>query len=559
MIGNKGYDLSVGALHNPHNDVALVGAALQKQGFVLLPTVLDGNRLQILGAVREFARRLSLAGDGATGFFYYSGHGAADKGTGVNYLIPIDARRPGTTTFWDSSIKLDEVLAILNQARGAAKLVVFDACRNELQLPERVIDKGFVPIPERLGGMSIVYATSHGSVASDRGESSGPYAAALAAQLQKPGLDHLNFFQNVKEAVIDATGGLQVPWESHGLHHRVMLTGPSSAKATELADAALPRPAMPDPFRNITPGSGVAESDEGCPTGPCPAMVVAPRGEFLMGTDPREAAAITRGRPDLERHAKREQPRVRVKIERPFAVSRSAITRGQFATFVAATGYKVEHGCLYDLGDRTQLAPEHSWRDPGFSQDDSHPVVCISWHDARAYASWLALVTKRRYRLLSEAEVEYVTRAATRATPQPLYSFGNEAIELCRHANIADQTAAASLKLESRPDTYASCSDDFVYTAPVGQLAPNAWGLKDVHGNAMTWTADCWAESHQGNPRDGRPRTGSGPEVDCERSVIRGASWFSAPLFARSASRGRWPKADRYFMIGLRVAREIEE
>jgi caspase domain-containing protein len=121
LIGNRAYDASVGVLKNPHNDIALVGEALAKQGFEVLPTIKDARRSAILSAVRELARRLNSSGAGAIGFPYYSGHGAAEKDTNVNYLIPIDASDPSTSAFWDDSIKLDDILKLLDGARSAAK------------------------------------------------------------------------------------------------------------------------------------------------------------------------------------------------------------------------------------------------------------------------------------------------------------------------------------------------------------------------------------------------------------------------------------------------------
>jgi tripartite-type tricarboxylate transporter receptor subunit TctC len=224
LIGNQKYDASVGELKNPHNDIKVVGDALSKQGFTLLPVVRDARRSAILGAVRELARRLSTAGTGAVGFLYYSGHGAAESDTNINYLIPVDAREPGSSAFWDDSVKLDDIIRLLDGARSAAKFIVFDACRNELRMPTKSSTKGFVPVPEQQG-MFIAYASAAGRTASDVGAESGPYAAALATELSKPGLDHLSLFQNVKEAVFTKTGGVQQPWESNGLFRRVYLTG----------------------------------------------------------------------------------------------------------------------------------------------------------------------------------------------------------------------------------------------------------------------------------------------------------------------------------------------
>ncbi len=168
LIGNPGYAPSVGVLKNPHNDIAIVGEALGAQGFTLLPPVKDATRVQILGGIRELVRRLNQAGSGAVGFVYYSGHGAAEAQTNVNYLIPVDAQKPGTEAFWDEAVKLDEVLKLLSGASGAAKFVVFDACRNELRLPYRGA-KGFEPVREQ-PGLFVAYTTAPGQPASDEGE-----------------------------------------------------------------------------------------------------------------------------------------------------------------------------------------------------------------------------------------------------------------------------------------------------------------------------------------------------------------------------------------------------
>ena len=105
--------------------------------------------------------------------------------------------------------------------------MVFDACRNELKLPDKTATKGFLPV-QTLRGMFVAFASEFGRTASDLGDKSGPYAAALASELMKPGLSHLDLFQNVKEAVARETGGRQSPWELNGLSQRVRL-GPAVA------------------------------------------------------------------------------------------------------------------------------------------------------------------------------------------------------------------------------------------------------------------------------------------------------------------------------------------
>jgi uncharacterized caspase-like protein len=243
LISNQAYSREVGPLTNPHNDAEIVGGALRSVGFEVFQTLRDARRAEILTAVRQFSIRLSAAGPGAIGFVYYSGHGAAETDNNTNYLIPIDAPEPGAPTFWDEALKLDDVLKLLQNAREASKFVVFDACRNELATPEKGSSKGFVPVAEQ-AGMFIAYATAAGRTASDRGARGGPYSNALAREIVRPGLHHLDLFQNVKEAVAVATNGSQQPWESNGLARRVFLAGitPSAVAQPAPLPAALPPP-----------------------------------------------------------------------------------------------------------------------------------------------------------------------------------------------------------------------------------------------------------------------------------------------------------------------------
>lgn len=243
LISNQAYSREVGPLNNPHNDVEIVGTALRSVGFEVYQTLRDARRAEILTAVRQFSIRLSALGPGAVGFVYYSGHGAAESDNNTNYLIPIDAPEPSAPTFWDEALKLDDVLKLLQNAREASKFVVFDACRNELATPEKGASKGFVPVAEQ-AGMFIAYATAAGRTASDRGARGGPYSNALARELVRPGVHHLDLFQNVKEAVAVATNGSQQPWESNGLARRVFLAGitPSAVAQPAPLPAAVPPP-----------------------------------------------------------------------------------------------------------------------------------------------------------------------------------------------------------------------------------------------------------------------------------------------------------------------------
>jgi len=89
FIGNEAYTTEIGRLANPHNDVALLEQTLKGLGFEVT-TVRDAGLAALHQSVNAYARRVQAAGPNGVGFFYYSGHGAAEAGT--NYLIPVDVK-----------------------------------------------------------------------------------------------------------------------------------------------------------------------------------------------------------------------------------------------------------------------------------------------------------------------------------------------------------------------------------------------------------------------------------------------------------------------------------
>ena len=186
-----------------------------------------------------------------------------------------------------------------------------------------------------------------------------------------------------------------------------------------------------------------------------------------------------------------------------------------------------------------------SWRNPGFFQDDEHPVTCVSFTDAQAYVAWLSQRTGHRYRLPTEAEWEFAVRGGTTASR----FWGDSPADSCRYANAVDETARSTFPGWK----YAPCEDGFIYTSPVGSFAANPLGLFDMPGNVWEWVADCWVDSHRDAPDDGRART----DGDCERRVIRGGAWDDEHEDLRSGNRLSVPARRRYNTIGIRVARDL--
>jgi hypothetical protein len=222
LIANQAYKPAVGRLENPLNDVRLIASALEQVGFST--TILtDATRTSILAAVDAYADRLQRAGKDAIGFFYFSGHGAANARDGRNYLIPVTANSLDDTVWYDS-VPLDRITGTLtDRAANAAHFIVFDACRNVLRLRTRGGQKGFRPAREQTG-LLIAFSTKPGDTATDEGEGAGPYAKALAAEIVRPGQHHLDLFQNVRERVYSATRNAQIPWDRNGLLQRVYLS-----------------------------------------------------------------------------------------------------------------------------------------------------------------------------------------------------------------------------------------------------------------------------------------------------------------------------------------------
>ena len=249
------------------------------------------------------------------------------------------------------------------------------------------------------------------------------------------------------------------------------------------------------------PGRQPGEAFRVCEEEWCPWMVVVPAGEFMMGSGSGE------GEND-------ERPRHKVRIGKPFAVGKYEVTFGEWEACVAGGGCK-----------------GYQPSDEGWGRGD-RPVINVSWEDARAYVRWLSRRTGLTYRLLSEAEWEYVVWAGTKGN----YHWG---------PGIG----------EGRANCKGCGSEwDMKQTAPVGSFRENGWGLYDGHGNVWEWVEDCWHRDYEGAPRDGRAWTTGG---DCSSRVLRGGSWSSKPRNLRSANRFRNSAGNRNNNLGFRIARTL--
>jgi hypothetical protein len=226
LIGNQGYSAKIGSLKNPHADIGLIGAALRSLPFKVTE-LKDANYKAIDTAIKRHIRAVRREGEGTISFLYYSGHGAADPETKINYLIPLDVSNADDDSLWVNSLNLNNIIENLReQAPTATHYVVFDACRNELNLTRKgqkaLAGKGFVPLAYTPGVM-IAYATAPGRTAADAGSQGGPYARALSEEIVKPGLEALYMFRRVALRVNREIG--QDPWISASTLPEVYFAG----------------------------------------------------------------------------------------------------------------------------------------------------------------------------------------------------------------------------------------------------------------------------------------------------------------------------------------------
>ena len=296
-------------------------------------------------------------------------------------------------------------------------------------------------------------------------------------------------------------------------------------------------------------------------------MVLIPAGEFWMGTE-ESLAALKQAYPDYEERRLRdlddERPRHKVLITHPFYLGKHLVTVGQFAKFLAESGYTPEsirdqtggygYNPHYDP-EKTERkdafegrSPQYSWKNPGFPQTDDHPVLNVTWNDASALAAWLSEKEHAHYRLPTEAEWEYACRAGTTTR----YPNGDDPEGLSQIANTFDADAApywprmAGRALKSH--------DGFAFTSPVGSFPANAFGLYDMVGNAWEWTADWYGEETYARSPLADPR---GP-ASGETKVRRGGSWHTWSLYARCAFRNWNTVSTRYTLVGIRLVRDVE-
>ncbi len=202
VIGNSNYP-DVGKLANPANDARIVAAALRRIGFAEVREQYDLDLVSMSRAIKEFGDKTA---DADWAVVYYAGHGI--EVNGVSYLLPTDAKLLRDTHIADEALPLDRVLDKVETARKL-RLVILDACRNNPFAARMVrtaglnrsIGRGLAAL-EPEGGVLVAYSAKHGTVAQDGDGANSPFATALAAYLEEPGLELQFLFRKVRDRVL---------------------------------------------------------------------------------------------------------------------------------------------------------------------------------------------------------------------------------------------------------------------------------------------------------------------------------------------------------------------
>lgn len=288
-------------------------------------------------------------------------------------------------------------------------------------------------------------------------------------------------------------------------------------------------------------------------------FVLIPAGRFMRGSSFFE----TQPAADQKWFTDEAPPRS-IGISRSYWLASTETTTGAFRSFVDETGYAttaeragsslgaytISIGSDGQESGQWTIGQGLSWRTPGWSFSEAHPVVHVSWADAVAFVQWLRDKTGRPFRLPTEAEWEY----AAGGPAHTVYAWGNQAPVTGREANIADLRFASAYPLWKYP-VLRSIDDGFVHTAPVGAFEANGFGLFDMTGNVWEWCVDRYAAEAYVSGPDVDPQ---GPSDGTER-VHRGGGFDWELPYLRVAKRRRGAEDMTAANIGFRLALDAEK
>jgi uncharacterized caspase-like protein len=209
-------------LANPVNDARAIGDSLRRLNFDVTE-LYDPDFRALNSGIRTFGIQ---AADADVAVVYYAGHGVqVDR---ENYLIPTDAKLQRERDLLYEAMPLDRLLGEVSQARRVG-IVLLDSCRNNPFI-ERVARSmtvagravattpGLARVDNVPPNTIVVMAAKADQIAED-GQDHSPFANALLAHFQIPGLELSLFFRSVHDTVLHATHNRQEPYAKPAAHY----------------------------------------------------------------------------------------------------------------------------------------------------------------------------------------------------------------------------------------------------------------------------------------------------------------------------------------------------
>jgi iron(II)-dependent oxidoreductase len=298
------------------------------------------------------------------------------------------------------------------------------------------------------------------------------------------------------------------PFTGMGMLRKLLTMHPAEGPESEGANFIDLTPQEIRPYIYLTRRTAPEPAVKGARPFVEPQMVEVPEGQFLMGSTAAEVDALGRYGPDLKEWAANEKLQRSVPLP-AYEIGRYPVTNVEYRAFVRDTNHR----------------PPRHWEGDAYPHGlGDHPVVYVSWHDARAYCAWLREKTKRPYRLPTEAQWE----KAARGTEGQVYPWG-DGFEATR-CNSAEGGVRG--------------------TTPVGQYSPQGdspYGLADMAGNVWEWTSTLYRD-YPCDAEDGREE-----EEESGPRVVRGGTFYSYQGVVRCAYRSRHDPDYRDLSLGFRV------
>lgn len=553
VVGNAAYTEDIGQLRNPGNDATDMAATLRQLGFQVT-LVLDADKQGLVQAVEAFSRELRPK---SVRLFYFAGHGAVGP-DGLNYLVPVQARMTSPVDIQFQAVAAEWVVARFEEVGPeGVNIFILDACRNApFRKLWRAAYSGFTTLQGGQGSF-MAYATAPGKLADDGDEQrNGLYTKHLLRFITQPQLSIERLFKQVRLAVEEESRAKhpknpQIPWESSSLREEFSFSPPPSALMPfpltpgQEGSALVPPPPASEPSMPAVvqaPATGrqmpavAMRGDDGAE------MVLVPGGAFFMGNNTEELGRLLKALPHVKRaFFDREMPQHQLFLD-AFYIDKYEVTNARFQQFVQATGYRT-------FAEREDWGWVHTkewvkveganWRTPHGPKSsikglDQHPVVQVSWEDARAYCAWAGK------RLPAEVEWE----KAARGPDGSIYPWGNTFHG--ERGNFCDRNCEMSWQDETADDGYR-------YTAPVGSYegGKSPYGAYDLAGNVWEWVADFFDPAYYSR---GPARSLQGP-ASGDMAVLRGGSWLNTMLVVRALHRGAEIPTYRFSNTGLRCVK----